>query len=395
MVKLNIQSWIFILSFNIMFSFTRAATLKYAAIFVRHGARSPLAALPALDKKLSWPTGFGQLTPLGQRQLYLLGCGFRKDYVHDFKLLNPEYDSNELKVRTTNYKRTTASAAALLHGLYPNTTTKLTEEQLKNANLWTPPFKLDIEEFIKADLKDSAVPYDATIIPIISYNKTMDRMLEFASCPRYESYWDIYFASPKFDDLYKKHQKTLKLVTELFELDLKDYDDESVFYLIDYLLSAEFHGQLPELTKMPEILHELNIFFGEMLIQVLTFDKWMNSIAMHEISQFLPKSFDMVIDNRNKGKKVDLFITHDMTMIQYLIGLNINQDLFKIVPFAANLIFELWENQGNYNVHIKFNGNLVREQTLENFKKDMDAIKKLEGTWEEECRLKDSVDMEC
>ena len=62
----------------------------------------------------------GQLTFVGEQQLFDLGCRLRERYVNELKFLSQNYDPNEISVRRTNVKRCINSAKCLLAGLYLN-----------------------------------------------------------------------------------------------------------------------------------------------------------------------------------------------------------------------------------------------------------------------------------
>ena len=62
----------------------------------------------------------GQLTYIGEQQLFDLGCRLRKRYINELNFLSQNYDPNEISVRSTNVKRCINSAKCLLAGLYLN-----------------------------------------------------------------------------------------------------------------------------------------------------------------------------------------------------------------------------------------------------------------------------------
>ncbi|KAI3385683.1 hypothetical protein SNEBB_000462 [Seison nebaliae] len=60
----------------------------------------------------------GQLTSLGQKQLFMLGRMLRKRYVEEFPLISENYQPTEIFARSTNIVRTLLSCRSLLAGMY-------------------------------------------------------------------------------------------------------------------------------------------------------------------------------------------------------------------------------------------------------------------------------------
>ncbi|XP_065063739.1 lysophosphatidic acid phosphatase type 6-like [Rhopilema esculentum] len=136
--------------------------LKEVIILTRHGARTPFRFIPNYEPA-TWPLedladlehtlinytvkslDFGskpestidnahgsrarlkggspvaQLTKIGQEQMFQLGRSYRKKYIEELGFLSPEYNNEELYVRSTNMKRTISSARCVLSGLYGST----------------------------------------------------------------------------------------------------------------------------------------------------------------------------------------------------------------------------------------------------------------------------------
>lgn len=104
----------------------------------RHGARAPLN--PVRNDPWIQETGKGELTPVGQRQLFQLGKNVRLEYP---TLFTNSLRDEEYFVRSTDYNRTISSAQSFLQGLF----SKDGQYQglsipFKNDDLRvTPPFK--------------------------------------------------------------------------------------------------------------------------------------------------------------------------------------------------------------------------------------------------------------
>jgi hypothetical protein len=94
----------------------------------RHGARAPVSGKYNWTKSY-WEEGYGNLSPMGERQHYLIGAEFRERYV-DEKILGTHYDPETIEVYSSAVNRTIESAESQLTGLFPmGTGPKLTSEQ--------------------------------------------------------------------------------------------------------------------------------------------------------------------------------------------------------------------------------------------------------------------------
>jgi len=365
-------------------------TLKCLVMFIRHGARSPLKTVPALDRLMTWPMGYGRLTPMGERQHYLLGRAFGEQYIEKEGFLSKVYNSSEFMARSTGYERTAVSGDCFLKGFYKDNLEPLNQNQLDNSKIWTPPLNLTDIERIKRELNTSALPFNIPVVPIMSYDQDYDKLLEWHSCPYYETHWYTYFLSDRYKNLKNKHTESITWVRDIFDIHFNESKLDYMFYLVDYLLTAEFHGRLKILTDNKDILKDLAYLNTRLLVEILTINEWMQAIALKEFARFLPEAFDNAITKNSTYKAFGLF-THDMSMIQYLLGLGVKPDdkIFDDIPFTANLVLELREKEGENYVNAIFNGEELFREKLDEFKERLGKIKKLNGTWEEECALRD------
>lgn len=95
-----------------------AANCKQLYLFsmIRHGAIYPKNDLyDGNDTK----TFRGQLTSIGQRQIYNLGTYLHQNYIVVEKLTTPRFNPAQVEFYSSTYQRTQASALAFLYGLFP------------------------------------------------------------------------------------------------------------------------------------------------------------------------------------------------------------------------------------------------------------------------------------
>ena len=98
-----------------------------------------------------------KITPLGQRQHYLIGSELRRRFVDDESLLDVRYVISQIYVLAPQYGPAIQSVQAQMMGLYPaNNQNDLTEWQQGNA---VPPIKdADFSQW-QAELGAKALPY--------------------------------------------------------------------------------------------------------------------------------------------------------------------------------------------------------------------------------------------
>ena len=118
-----------------------------------------LAKDPAEDFKFA-----NRITPLGQRQQYLIGSELRKRYVHEAQLLSADYIISQCFLQAPFVAHNILSMQALMLGLYPETDINdLTEWQQGNA---VPPILgADFSEWQK-ELGAHALPFGLQTFPI-------------------------------------------------------------------------------------------------------------------------------------------------------------------------------------------------------------------------------------
>lgn len=367
--------------------------LKFAAIFVRHGARTPILSIKNLDKFTDWPVGLNELTASGERQHFILGQMFRQYYIEQEKFLSKTYNESELLVFSTDYRRTIMSGNSLTYGLYPDHLNKLNQAQIHDKSIWTPPFPLTISKSIIDELGNSSLPFDTPIIPITGINITYDKMINFYSCLKYSRKWDEYFLSKNFSILCNKHKAMLEQIYEMFDLNSTEFQGIKMLYLIDYIAVSIFEGFLKEFPIIEGIIGEIEEFFAEMLHDSLVVDPWMMSLAFNTLSKEIPEFMQNKIKGNDTSPKMILYQTHDSILIPYLAGFQHDTHLTTKIPFSSYLSLELRKREGkgnsesSYYVNVTFNGQIVKIQEFNEFKQFVESKGKLEKSWEEECRL--------
>ena len=363
--------------------------LKLVIIFCRHGARSPLESIEAFDKKTNWNYGYGELTPSGQRQLYLLGRVLRKHYVEDIRYLPKAYDETTLFVRSTSFHRTVMSVNALLNGLYPSNAPKLDKGQLDNNKTWLPPIELDSSEKILENLGDSALPHDIPVIPVKNYARKHDKLLKMDSCKVYTDYRNDYFKSEKAKEIYEKYKPDIENVCKLLNTDCGNLTQDKTFLYCDYIVASEFDGQMKKISDTKDLARKILQCYTHSLKEEVTFNSIMPKILMDSFKREIESRFNDSM--KGNGPKMVLYGTHDDLILGYLDALDlgfIKPDNFT-VEYASHIIIELRKtSDGHYKVNLAYNGEEKINEDLDAFYKRIDNKGKLNDTWEEICNPK-------
>ena len=141
------MKWIFTLLFLLSTTQIHAELLLVVEV-ARHGARAPY--LDYLEESMGitigddWNVKGADLTPLGERQSYLLGVKRRKVYIEQMGFLPEQYDPETLYVESSDKNRTIMSASAQLIGMYPLGTGRQLDNQ-EQIDIAVPPFEINTD----------------------------------------------------------------------------------------------------------------------------------------------------------------------------------------------------------------------------------------------------------
>ena len=106
----------------------------------------------------------GELSPIGERQHFLLGEKVAKIYIDDLKFLPEEYDPKQIFIASTNFNRTIMSGASEILGYYNNWKHELLTGDEDTDSI--PPFPVDGFEQLKRDLDKKVTPQNYQQIPL-------------------------------------------------------------------------------------------------------------------------------------------------------------------------------------------------------------------------------------
>ena len=284
----------------------------------RHGARAPQNIddnyLDLLGEKWTNP---GELTPGGQRMLFILGLRNRIRYIKEKKFLSEKFNPHEILIYSSYFNRTLISVSAQLQGLYPESAGKgdiLTQEQEESSY---PPINVsykEIEEEIKK-LNGSALPNSMMLAPTRMINQNERKILLFDSkectskkneirSQNREKYSIFNTLKQEFNDKYRKKMNDF-LGTNDEELDFSFINK----FCDSFITSYSDKRELTEFKKTGLNFEELENFchkyYRNLYVYQFSGDKERllphveSSKLMSEFIYYMKKRIDADINNEN------------------------------------------------------------------------------------------------
>ena len=362
----------------------------------RHGARGPYIAVNPkthLDFIGEVWNSLGELTPLGLRMHYLLGVSTKKAYS---SFISEKYNPNELYIQSTNVNRTMISVYAFLKGLYDNnTSTDLTEKQIKRGKILNSNYSSDIEEKINKIGKKS-IEGGVSEIPvhIIDRTKLEFGLYEAGNCPGITKYQKENQESERVKKIYeeiKKHTNdtfgnyVLKFMntTDLNYL----FNKTNIYYLSDTFFSNYFNGRKMKYINDTGINMEefFQNSFNVTFIDTYHYTFGIPStdtvyITVSPMFRNILHYMDLRIklDKENKADEIiadsPRFVVmsgHDTSLAPIDIFMESEFGIdFGMATYASSQTFELWKNgtTGKYSIHYLFNQKLKGIFDFDEFK---------------------------
>ncbi|XP_031551629.1 lysophosphatidic acid phosphatase type 6-like isoform X1 [Actinia tenebrosa] len=290
------------------------------------GGRQPVSEYDTRQKKVIWPGGSeaGQLTKLGQRQMYDLGKNLHRRYIKEVELLHPQLVPQEIYVRTSNMQRTIDSARCVIAGLYG-------QQNVKGVvTMVTCPEK------------------DESIYPNSHYCMAIKKWAHSALSTA--------FLMSNIDG-YKKDYEEFKEAAGI--------KDKHVFvFFRDFIAAQEAHGMpvSPIFIKYREMI-ERNATHELVSVQC-GYPHGRHEILRLGVGQALENILERMKDKITKKSpsyhRLCLYSVHDTTIICMLVCLGLYNNEWP--DFSADLAFELYKKKdGQYFVKILLQG---KEQIL-------------------------------
>lgn len=298
-------------------------TLVFAIDLIRHGDRTPIKEIPAIQYK--WPEGLGQLTAKGMQQEFNLGAEKRKIYVDSTHLLSKNYVSGEILVHSSDYDRTLMSAESFLMGLYPPGTGPSTGDPLA-----------------------PALPNAFQPVPIHTSPKLFDKVLFPVSEQIEAAFYNKPFpgADKKLAELQPKFAEWSKVTG----MNITDF--RQIKTLADNLFISQFHH-----IPLPQGLSQKDAD------EIIATGRWVfvNEFKSPQIGKIFSQNLLGVITNylqaaslQSLPLKYILFSAHDSTIMGLMNRLG--SPLDEAPHYASNVNFSLYKNNKDYYVKVTYNG---------------------------------------
>jgi len=306
--------------------------LIFCETLIRHGDRTPYAEIKSTKITYKWLQGTGELTPLGMHQEFMLGSELRARYVEKFKLLPPVYQNNTVYALSTDFNRTITSAVCLLAGLYPPGT--------------GPRINDD----------NPALPFAYQPIPVRTIPNGQKNII-----------------NPTSENL-EKHGLLLKK----YAYTQKAWQDENVKFSADYkrwskILGVNINSLEDTLIPGDHIncmtIHNVPYPEGLTVDDAKKIVKARNRAAViryvsREMTWFMTagffsrmmEDFNLAMEGKQHYKFI-LYSGHDDSLIAVMSSLN--APLEENPPYASHIDFELYKDDLQYRVRVRFNGEPV------------------------------------
>ena len=361
---------------NSKYSHKSSDNLFFIFEHFRHGARTTCEGKIINNTDIlggEWED-IGSLTKIGKNQLYNLGSRNKLRYKN---FINNEYDPKEIKIFSTNYRRTIESAQSQLLGFYNN----ISFNNMSNN---------DIIGEEKINFKINNI-----IPPVNLYEYAKDGLyerlfMEKFSCPLFKNNIDknkhkIYYFETLNRIRNNFNKKYNKIISDEFRINNTDchggmynfcdafvsnyYDDNNRKKL--NLLEKKYKSfYLRDIINICYDYHK-EYFFK---IEGEKFAKINGILSMSKTFQKITNIMKDKIKNGNNNylntdsPKFLLYSGHDDTLTQMQMFLKVCFGIeYEWIPFASTQLFELRKYGNKFYVEIYYNDRLKLNMTFNNF----------------------------
>lgn len=353
----------------------------FAAVVVRHGARHMLSSkYMNITNNAEFLRNPGRLTNVGKRQLYLLGRQLADMYMVQSQLLGTRLNPYQICVRSSGTNRTIESVQSLLSGLFqPGLGLSLSNQEIPNVS---PPIAVKDIQKIRQELRDAALPYYMSPIPV----HTTPGIADYLFSPHTECTTAIKADEKQYTKEFSKlSDKYSDFYKNLAKYNLSVANIEDVYMLYDNILAARGNAVDINIKLTPEDNEMLHTVSYEENMKHFPRSEVKVKLLTHVILSDVRKHFIRAVED--DVKKVPKEKSLRMAILQisdcHILALSklLPIKLLDNIPFAASVIFELHkqtDTYGNvfYRVKSMYNGKPfdLTEQGLDKFEAFRDYL---------------------
>eukprot|EP00038_Savillea_parva_P028956 m.68019 g.68019 ORF g.68019 m.68019 type:complete len:1158 (+) comp8484_c0_seq1:350-3823(+) len=339
----------------------RPRTIRSVAVISRHGARLPLKSFP---KTLRWPTSAsfwrvygGKLTPVGVDQHLRLGESLRRKYVVNeglFDELLPDTPSR-IVAYTSNMDRTLMSAQSCLLGFFPGASIAFV-----------------VDEDGEGDAHEGKEPASQDSIRICMSMSDYTPLLHgFKQNPAYSKLKAAAIDAGQFHAWARSSTHT-SVVDKLWEMTgFENISPKlSMARRLANLQSVAQQIGIEKAHQMEVLMNaggmQLDLHDQEVIMDVAQYicrlrycghsaddQASLSRLASGLLPAAIVNNFRAVAEESDKGGHFTLYSAHDNTIMALLAHLGFRN--FPLPSFAAHLVFELHEIDGEHFVKVLYN----------------------------------------
>ncbi len=361
--------------------------------FLRHGARAPIR-FPKHSLNVTW--GYTNwLTPVGERQHYLLGHLRRQRYIENegSKILPEKYDPTLIYARSSYVNRTMMSLQSYLLGLYPTGLEPLNPLQVSHAkDLLAPPINLTIGADLVDQLGDRPLPNNIPMHGIHTVLPKAETVFGPGSCKYIQAVATLY-NQKRYPDVFHKFDSLWRSVIVAFPQITMDYlaTGGNAVTFADFMVCSDAEGLRPRGITL-QMIDGFQEFLGTHMKAEYSCTPQTLKIVLADITKEILGWMNRTLEGKTVVKYA-IYSGHDTTLTGLLLGLqqiNATIEWTRSPPFAGNLLFELGSEK-DHPVSVIYDGQLIHQEPYESFKVKFGKTGELGMTREEACAMSPST----
>lgn len=365
---MNLQIAILALVFGL--SFAQQMDLVLLVELFRHGARTPICPIIPDDPwVLSY--GYGELTPVGQREHFLLGQQLRENY-KDF--IPAEYRHDNIYIYSSNNNRIVESGISQLYGMFYKGGPDIPASYNSTTNYTLPPINLSIP----LDYSDSALPFQYMTVPIHNAPEDHDFIVETSTtCANKEAEVVASKSNEEFEAVMEHYEYWIDELAEAFDF-YNTWTVDTISFanatcMADYLISELYnHEEMP--VDYPSELYTAATFIIGSNQYYHYNDSYYSNLFATGMIEYFQEEIENKINNPDSPLKLALLGGHDSNIANLMSSFGISnftclQEYFAewkpldfnclgVPPYASSLIFELYQDEESteeYYIKMKVN----------------------------------------